>query len=144
VPIHATQRGPFSMPGGSDWAQVASFIAGHAHPGDAIVFTEGGSPSLNPRSALHLYPRAFQGLEDVTLVTPYDRTVGLWDVTEPVARAAGRLAHSDGRVWLVVHWYRSSRTQPAQLTQLKALGFSVRDHTRENNDVIYFLTRHPS
>lgn len=143
VPIHLSQRGPFGMPGGSDWAEVASFISGHAQRGDAIAFTEGGSPSLNPRSALHLYPRAFQGLDDVTLVTPYDHTVGLWDVTRPVARAGGRLARGDGRAWLVVHQYRSSRTPPPELTQFTALGFSVQSRTRENNDVIYFLTRNP-
>ncbi|MEO8908050.1 MAG: glycosyltransferase family 39 protein [Microbacteriaceae bacterium] len=144
VPSYLSQRGPFGMPGGSDWSAVAATIAANAHAGDAIVFTEGGSPSLNPRSAKYLYPEPFRGLDDVTLVRPYAQTAGIWDVTEPVSQAAARLANGDGRVWLVLHTGPGTPAHPAQLTQLRALGYSVASAVPENHDVVYLLERTPT
>lgn len=141
LPIHVQLRGPFAMPGGSDWADVAATVGRSARPGDAIVFTEGGSPSLNPRSAMHLYPRAFAGLRDVTLVTPYSRSTGLWDVTMPVSKARARLARGNGRVWLVLREEVLPATAPAPIAALKRQGFDIVKRVRENFDVVYLLTR---
>ncbi|WP_308465104.1 glycosyltransferase family 39 protein [Rathayibacter soli] len=143
APSYLHQRGPFGMPGGSDWSEVASTISSNAQPGDAIVFTEGGSPSQNPRSAKYLYPQAFQGLDDVTLVTPYEQTTGIWDRTEPVSQAATRLASGNGRVWLVLHRGVGTPAHPAELTQLEALGYAVTSTIPENNDVVYLMQHTP-
>ncbi|HEY5222363.1 MAG TPA: glycosyltransferase family 39 protein [Microbacteriaceae bacterium] len=143
APSYLHQRGPFGMPGGSDWSEVAATISSNAQPGDAIVFTEGGSPSQNPRSAKHLYPQAFKGLDDVTLVTPYAQTTGIWDRTEPVSQAASRLASGDGRVWLVLHRGSGTPAHPAELTQLQALGYTVTSTIPENHDVVYLMQRTP-
>ncbi|TAM71366.1 MAG: hypothetical protein EPN48_02010 [Microbacteriaceae bacterium] len=143
APSYLHQRGPFGMPGGSDWSEVAATISSNARPGDAIVFTEGGSPSQNPRSAKYLYPQAFQGLDDVTLVTPYAQTTGIWDRTEPVSRAADRLADGNGRVWLVLHRGTGTPAHPAQLTQLETLGYGITSTIPENHDVVYLMQRTP-
>lgn len=139
VPTYLHQRGPYGMPGGSDWSEVAATIAQNSHRGDAIVFTEGGSPSQNPRSAKYLYPEAFGGLNDVTLVTPYALSTGLWDVTEPVSQAGERLAHGNGRVWLVLHRGAGTPSHPRELAGLKALGYTVARTIPENHDVVYLM-----
>lgn len=140
VPSYLHQRGPYGMPGGSDWSEVAATIAQNAHSGDAIVFTEGGSPSQNPRSAMYLYPTAFRGLNDVTLVTPHAQSTGLWDVTEPVSQAGERLAHGNGRVWLVLHRDAGTPAHPLELGGLEALGYTVVRTIPENHDVVYLMT----
>jgi mannosyltransferase len=140
VPTYLHQRGPYGMPGGSDWSEVAATIAQNAHRGDAIVFTEGGSPSQNPRSALYLYPSAFRGLTDATLVTPHAQSTGLWDVTEPVSHAAERLARGNGRVWLVLHRGAGTPVHPLELAGLGALGYTVARTIPENHDVVYLMT----
>lgn len=140
APTYLHQRGPYGMPGGSDWSEVSATIAQNAHAGDAIVFTRGGSPSQNPRSAKYLYPKAYRGLDDVTLVTPHSRSTGIWDVTMPVSGAAARLAAGDGRVWLVLHRGPGTPAHPAQLTGLEALGYTVARTIPENHDVVYLMT----
>lgn len=140
VPTYLAQRGEFGKNGGSDWRQAAELVQSRAKPGDAVVFDESVRPSRKPRLALHLYPAAFRGLQDVTLARPYPATSWLWDETLPLSSAAARLTNTN-TVWLLE--YKGSR-QSAEDTDIRALqqlGFTVAEATTVNRTIIIEMTR---
>jgi mannosyltransferase len=147
APSYLTQRTPYAKDGGSDWAQVAAVVGGHAHPNDAIVFDESARPSRDPRLAMHLYPAAFANVVDVRVTTPYQDTSRLWDQTQSIPASAARIAATDGRLWLVEYHgpngagVISTIGQTQRLAQLKALGYSVTETFTLHRDAVYLLTK---
>jgi mannosyltransferase len=147
APTYVAQRGPYAKNGGSDWAEVASVVQQHAHPGDDIVFDETTRPSRRPRLAMHLYPEQFADVVDVTLAIPYENRDSLWDKTYPIPEVAGRIEAGNGRVWLVE--YRgpdkedvvSSTGMRERMSDLRALGFTLAKSYPLHRDVVYLFTR---
>jgi mannosyltransferase len=131
------QRTPFAKDGGSDLRQVSEVVAANARPGDAIVFDETPRPSRSPRLGLHLYPRAYVGLADVTLATPYTKLPALWDTASTVDQSSGALA-SKNTVWDLE--LRAHGT-PVNIVQLQRLGFTVVREIPVHRTVVYELTR---
>lgn len=131
------QRTPLAKDGGSDLRQVAEVVAANAHPGDAIVFDETTRPSRAPRLGLHLYPKSYEGLADVTLATPYTQLPALWDEAATVDQSGVALA-SKHTVWdleLTPHG------TPANIVELQRLGFTVTREVPVHRTVIYELTK---
>ena len=85
APDYLSQRTPYAKDGGSDFRQVAEYIGANSTPGDAIVFDQTTKPSRDPRLALRLYPSSFTSVTDVALITPFNETSGLWDITASLA-----------------------------------------------------------
>lgn len=143
APVWAEQRGPYAK-NDSDWVQISSTVGALARPGDAIAFDDGVRPSRRPRLALHLYPKGFTGLRDVTLTVPYYRSDTWYDRTQSLAAAAaaGRL---DGvqRVWLVEYAIGSHVDHYGEST-LTSLGFTPVHTTRTHRAAIIEYTRAPS
>ncbi|MBK4346900.1 glycosyltransferase family 39 protein [Lacisediminihabitans changchengi] len=134
APTWAAERGQYAKDGGSDLRQTAAVVAAHARPGDAIVFDETIRNSRKPRLALHLYPKDFTGLLDVGLITPYQRTAGLWDVVGP-APAADLVGVRT--VWAVES---SASLAPADIRHLQGLGYAVTHAFPVHRSTVYELT----
>ena len=146
VSAYLAQRGPYSKPGASDWAEVAQVIQDHSRPGDDIVFDETVRPSRDPHIALHLYPDQFENVVDVTLAVPYVDRDALWDKTYSIPRVADRIADGNGRVWLVEYTGTNPHAAPTagmrkRLAELHALGFSISRSYRLHRDDVYLLVR---
>jgi len=134
APTWAAERGQYAKDGGSDLRQSAAVVSAHARPGDAIVFDQTVRNSRKPRLALHLYPQDFTGLLDVGLITPYQRTAGLWDVVGPAPASALTGVHT---VWAVEP---SAEQAPADIRHLEGLGYAVTRTYPVHRTTVYELT----
>jgi len=147
TPSDIAQRGAYAKDGGSDWAQVAQVIGQNSHAGDAIAFDETARPSRDPRLAMHVYPADFVNVVDVTLRAPYEDTAGLWDATQSISASAGRIAQTDGRLWLVEYHgldgagVINTIGQAKRLAELHALGYTVTRTFTLHRDAVYLLTK---
>ena len=140
APGYLAQRGPYAKNVGSDWRQVADIIAHEAEPGDAIVFDESVRASRKPRSALHLYPRDFAGLRDVTLDSPYQVNPWLWDTTLPLGQVIDRL-DGVGTVWLVQNKGSKENVSGDDVRMLEGIGFTPVSTHPVNVSVIIRMSR---
>jgi mannosyltransferase len=140
VPTYLAQRGEFGKNGGSDWRQAAEVVQARAKPGDAVVFDETVRPSRKPRLAMHLYPAAFRGLQDVTLARPYAATSWLWDETTPISSSAARLTNTN-TVWLLEYKGSAQSREDTDIRALQQLGFTVAHATTVNRTIIIEMTR---
>lgn len=140
APIWAAQRTPYAK-NGSDWNQIAAIVSKQARPDDAIVFDAAAHPSRRPRLALDTDPRAFRGVDDVLLRTPYARAAYWWDDTYSVTRAAalGRFSDID-RVW-VVEYDPNHVADAWGLSPLEAMGFRPDQRIRLHSSEIVVLAR---
>jgi len=142
TPVFVHQRGPYAKDHGSDWTQLAGVIGSHAEAGDAIVFDESIRPSRRPRLAMHLYPAAFSRVVDVRLKRGYASTTGLQDQTQSIADSAGRIANTNGRLWLIEVRGPSSVGRTERLAQLASLGYRPQSTIELHRDTVYLLTEH--
>ncbi|UCR88969.1 glycosyltransferase family 39 protein [Mycetocola spongiae] len=141
IPVYLDQRTPFPRNGGTDWNAIADTMDRRAQPGDAVIFDSTPINARKPRLALHLYPEAFAGLEDVGLRTRFDLTDGLWDrsygLDDTIARLDGATT-----VWFVQASEKFS-TDPERsaeyLPALEAAGYTVVDSVRHNQSEIFEL-----
>jgi mannosyltransferase len=95
IPIYVSQRTP-NAKGGADWMQVSQFVADHRGPHDAVYFAPrtppvGGVIGLTSRTAATLYPAAFAGMVDLTLVATPARSGDLLGVSRPLTASVDRL-----------------------------------------------------
>jgi mannosyltransferase len=142
IPTDIGQREPFAKDHGSDLAQASALVAAGARPGDGIVFDRTTVPRQRPRLALHLYPDAFRGLEDIALKTPYDQRAGLWDTTYAVNDVAPQLATLD-RVWVLERKGSPDNLHESDIRSLESDGFSLASTQLVHRTVVYLLVRHP-
>ncbi|TFD89399.1 hypothetical protein E3T61_10770 [Cryobacterium lactosi] len=140
APGYLAQRTEFAKDNGSDWRQTADILRTEARPRDAVVFDESTRPSRRPRLAMHLYPAAFVGLNDVTLDQPFQDGDGLWDSTIPLADATSRLAGTH-RVWLLQNVGSSETTAGTDLDVLRQAGFSIATSRTINRTILIEMTR---
>jgi mannosyltransferase len=139
IPSYLQQRTPFAK-NDSDWAQVAEIVGSRATTGDAVVFDDATRPSLRLRLALHTYPRAFAGLNDITLNVPYAENTWWWDKTYKVKTVADRFK-AVNRVWLLEYRPAGQPPDTYGLADLRALGFDVAATYPGHRSVVYDLTR---
>jgi mannosyltransferase len=140
APVYLEQRTPYAK-NQSDWNDIAATVRHEARPGDAIVFDASVRPSRRPRLALDTNPRAFAGLNDILLKTPYTESE-LWDATTysiPDAAGLGRFTGVT-RVWLV-EYEKSDAPDTWGVADLEALGFRVAEHVDLHRSDVYLLTR---
>jgi mannosyltransferase len=130
APVVVAQRLPSARNAGTDWNEVAAVVAAHARTGDGIVFDDGVRHSRRPRLALHAYPDAFRRVVDLGLVTPYDRTNGLWDLTRPITMPS---VDRIDRVWVVT---RSAHGADADVAVLRSAGLHPDRTWRLASDVV--------
>jgi mannosyltransferase len=126
VPTFVAQRTPFAMDGGSDLAEVGSYIASHARKGDAIYFAESGPETLRPRLALYAYPQDFAATVDIALVRPFDET-GKWtfsDQTKSLVSLKQTLPKYE-RLWLLKPGRGTACNTGANGYLLAGLGFKL-------------------
>jgi mannosyltransferase len=136
APAWLSQRQPHAK-NHSDFAQTSAIIAAHASTGDAVAFDETVRPSRRPRLALHVYPRAFAGLRDVTLKVAYDAGTSWHDTAYDVhdAAALGRF-DGVGRVWLV-EYADPSGVDDTDRVALEQLGYAPANEYTAYRSVIY-------
>lgn len=140
VPGYLAQRGPYAMDGGSDWRQVSAIVGAHARPGDAVVFGLTRRPSRMPRLAMYAYPDAYRGLNDIELVTAYDRLPGLRDDVARLGTVTARLAATT-TVWVVAPLPSDRSGTPADVATLERLGFGLAREFPVHRNGVYELTR---
>jgi mannosyltransferase len=138
APVYLSQRTPYAK-NGSDWAEISAAIGAHAHAGDAIVFDDGARPSRRPRLALHTYPAGFTGLDDVTIMTPYQQSTTWYDRTYTVAGAEklGRFANIH-TVW-VVEYVLSGKPDSYGIADLGRIGYHRLESFRTHSSLIIEL-----
>lgn len=147
TPTYVAQRGPYAKDGGSDWADVGAVIQQHAKPGDDIAFDETAPHSRRPRLAMHLYPKQFADVVDVTLAIPYENRDSLWDQTRSLQQVSDRIAAGDGRVWLIEYrggangGVATSTGMQQRMSALRALGFTSVQRFPLHRDVVYLFTK---
>lgn len=134
IPTYIAQRTPWAKDGGSDWRLVAEYLQANSDPGDAVVFDQTTKPSRDPRLALRLYTNSFTGLRDIALVTPFDKTSGLWDRVAPLADTP---AGSD--VWAVE--LAHGNELPADVTLLEAQGYLLDSSELIHRTTVYHLIK---
>jgi mannosyltransferase len=72
----------------TDWNSVATAVSRVKEPGDAILYGDYADPTPTV-SRIHLaYPAAFDGLTDLSLRKPADKTWKLFDARKPVLSTA--------------------------------------------------------
>ncbi|MBG6214352.1 MAG: glycosyltransferase family 39 protein [Cryobacterium sp.] len=140
VPAYAVQRGDYGKNEGSDWRQVADIIAARAAPGDGVVFDKSVRPSRLPRLAMHVYPDAFLGLQDVTLTRSYADTGWLWDEVAPLTAVLPTLTGLD-RIWLLQYSGSGDSRRETDVHTLARQGFHVDQTTLVNRTRIIEMTR---
>ncbi len=139
IPTYLQQRTPFAK-NDSDWSQVADIVRGHATADDAVVFDDATRPSVRLRLAIHTYPGAFDGLNDITLNVPYAENSWWWDKTFRVKTVASRFTGVD-RVWLLEYRPADRPADTYGLADLRALGFDITATYPAHRSVVYELTR---
>lgn len=82
MPVYLSQRTPRAKEG-ADWAEVATWVATHAHPGDSVYF----APTPTTRTIAFAYPAAFAGLDDLTLVRAAPLDASLAGESAPLGAA---------------------------------------------------------
>ncbi|MDQ1582187.1 MAG: mannosyltransferase [Microbacteriaceae bacterium] len=139
VPTYVFERTPYAK-NASDWAEVASVVAAHARPGDAVVFDESTQPSKRLRLAMHTYPSAFKGIKDVTLKVPYYKNTWWWDTFYTVPQVADRFANIN-TVWLLEYKFPGKPADTYGMADLKQLGYTVTRSYTDERSVVYELTK---
>jgi len=140
VPAYTGERGDYAKNNGSDWRQVADIMAVRAAPGDGVVFDQSVRPSRVPRLAMHVYPEAFRGLQDVTLTRSYADTGWLWDEVAPLADVPSAVAGLD-RIWLLQYSGSGESQRETDVHTLQRQGFHVAETTLVNRTRIIEMTR---
>jgi len=140
VPAYTGERGDYAKNSGSDWRQVADIMAVRAVPGDGVVFDQSVRPSRVPRLAMHVYPEAFRGLQDVTLTRSYADTGWLWDEVAPLADMPSAVAGLD-RIWLLQYSGSGESQRETDVHTLQRQGFQVAETTLVNRTRIIEMTR---
>jgi mannosyltransferase len=126
IPTYVSQRVPYAKNGGSDLAEVASYVAGHARHGDAVFFSEAGPSTLRPRLALYGYPTAFSDVRDIAFRAKFNRT-GKWsfsDATLPLTREVGRLS-GVARVWYIEPGTKAACRRGKNVDLLESSGYEM-------------------
>lgn len=143
LPEYLHQRTPKDK-ANSDLRAVAEVMERGARPGDTVLFDQGFPYAFHPRAALHLYPEAFEGLRDPGLVTPYERTTTLWDVTRAVTETS--IDGDSDTVWLATHAEQEGlqTNTEADLASLAGAGFVPASVVTFDHTVVYRLVRAPS
>ena len=144
APTWVLQRQPTGKGGGSDLAQLSSYVEHQARPGDAFLLEASGTVSTRPRQALYAYPQRFAGLDDVAFVRSgvpdgryTDVTLQL-DVEAEADELVDRLEDVD-RLWIVRR--QADVLTAADQRQLGALGFEVAQEHRTGRSVVYLFLR---
>lgn len=140
APAYVVQRGDYGKNEGSDWRQAADIIAARATPGDGVVFDQSVRPSRIPRLAMHVYPEAFRGLQDVTLTRSYANTGWLWDEVTPLTEALPAVVNLD-RIWLLQYSGSADSSRETDVHTLQLQGFRVAETTLVNRTRIIEMTR---
>lgn len=128
APVYASQRGPHAKSAG-DWEDVASYVEVHASRGDAVYFTpryrdpSGPAGPSTVRQAAVAYPRAFAGLDDLTVVRSAARSASLVADDEPLADAVDRLG-GHRVVWVVQRLDHPAGAAAADAALLREHGFA--------------------
>lgn len=104
VPIYVSQRQLYAK-NDSDWVSVASFVAAHKAPGEAVYYTPRYPTTPPPirqttRGIALAYPKSFEGLTDLTLTEPPAAAGNLTGTSEPISAVSDRLARAY-TVWVI-------------------------------------------
>ncbi len=114
LPVWLSQR-QVNGKSGSDWSQVAGYVADHRQAGDSVYFSpiepaHGKVVSRTVRDIAVAYPAPFAGLADLTLIEDGRATGSLTGTSRLLSDATGALATAD-RVWVI----ESVAEDPAQV-----------------------------
>lgn len=95
VPVYLSQRTPYAK-GGADWMQVSQFVDDHRGPDDAVYFAPRQPPvgdviGLTSRTAAVLYPAAYAGMVDLTLVSTPAQSGDLLGVSRSLTASVDKL-----------------------------------------------------
>ena len=141
APTWAAQRTPGSKEADA-WNQIAAVIASERkeEPKNArnvVVFGAAHAHKVATSQVIaDLYPKAFAGMDDITLARNYDRAPGLWDLSRPLADVVSR-ARGASYVWVLTTV--QSGQAPADERMLAPLGFRVREEWRMKGELVLQL-----
>jgi mannosyltransferase len=126
VPVYFAQR-EVNGKNGSDWIDVAGYVAANASPGEGVYFVPrydvpGDVVGATTRGIQVAYPAAFQGLEDLTLMRKPAAVGNLVGESRRLAASDAELAAVD-TVWVVQRRDYPAASEASDLSVLTAGGF---------------------
>lgn len=141
APTWVAQRQPGSKQPEA-WNTIAAVITAEhaAEPRgsrDVVVF--GAVPAHRVASSQvirDVYPRAFRGMDDITLDRTYDQTSELWDTVRPLRAVVSRVRGAD-YVWVLTT--RSSGQAQTDTAMLAPYGFTVTREWRMQAEMVLLL-----
>jgi mannosyltransferase len=144
LPIYASQRFA-NAKSGADWEQVAAFVAAHSGPNRAVYFAPRVPPTsdvvtITGRTAQTLYPDAFAGVRDLTLVSTAAAEADLLGRSQPLADSVDRLADID-TVFSINRVDYPSDLVAADEQVLSRLGFRVGERWSGPLNTVVVYTR---
>ncbi|GGA70912.1 hypothetical protein GCM10011490_21960 [Pseudoclavibacter endophyticus] len=126
--------------GGSDDRATAEYIATNAADGDGIVFSDAETDPKSSRVMLSTYPRAFEGLLDLTLSQSGEASGTLWDTSVDIATVPSRLDEVD-RVWVLRPDSDPMTSTTPEYGVYTGEGFAVMSSAVFNEFIVYELVR---
>jgi mannosyltransferase len=130
LPVYVSQRGTYAK-SGADWQPVARFVEQHRGPDQAVYFAPRTPPAsdvvgITSRTTQIIYPGAFRGLRDLTLVSTPAADANLLGRSQLLTASSDRLSGIQA-VFVI-----NRRDYPAQAAQsdaafLAAAGFRPGD-----------------
>ena len=108
LPTAVSVRTEDAKPGGQNFRQVANIIRNNARANDGFLLANTGTVTLRPRLALAAYPDAFDGLDDLALLTSY-QTTGTYSDALVDSVVVERRELEKSRIWIVT---RKDEAQP--------------------------------
>ena len=144
VPIFASQRTSFAK-SGADWKQIATFVT-ERRAADQAVYYAPRDPrrteeaQLTGRTAQVLYPAAFEGLQDLTLVSTPAASADLVGRSRPLAASLGGLEGMSGLFVLRRADYPADAAATENALLLES-GFHPRDTWQVPSNTIIQFTR---
>jgi len=96
APVYVSQRITRAK-AGSDWSEVAAWVAHRAAKGDGVYF----APTPTTRTISIAYPASFSGLTDITLVRPAAEDASLAGESMPLALAVATAPTTVFAIWRV-------------------------------------------
>ncbi len=122
LPIYLSQRQVHGK-SGSDWSEVANYIAVSARPGQGVYFSPVQPPATETqgpttRTIATAYPAAFANLQDLTLGSSAVATESLTASSLPLASVKDKLA-AVGVVWMISRFDESADLRRSDLQILR-------------------------
>ena len=146
LPVFASQRTVYAK-GGADWKVLAAFVAERRGPDQAVYYAprtgEREARGATSRTAEILYPDAFAGLRDLTVLGSPAAEANLYGRSQPLTESGDRLSGID-RVFVLRRRDYPVDVTAAEDTFLAVTGFAAGERWQGPQNTVTVFDRCPT